>query len=801
MSSLHALLISLLFVGFSCTEAQQSPVAQYREDLNRYCVTCHNETLKTAGLMLDQANLEDVSQDRQLWERVLVKLTLRAMPPVGMPRPDEGRYEELIAHLESELDRIAQADPNPGSVTVHRLNRAEYTNAIRDLLSIEIDSTVFLPPDNTSQGFDNIAEVLAVSPLLMEQYMFAASKISRLAVGPPPMLPVSETYNVYSSFLQDERASEDLPFGSRGGTVVRHRFPLDAEYVINIKLQRTAEGYIRGMRKQHLVDVQVDHERVGSLEIGGKLFGRSGPSFSRTQDPHYAGDASQVGYEMTGDDVLQVRFPAKAGTRLVGVTFLGKHTKPTGIQTPEMKLIDIDRYKHGDPGVASVTITGPFNATGPGETASRQKIFVCKPASPAEQEPCARTILSTLARQAYRRPLMAEDMDKLLDVYRQGQRLGGFESGIDLALQSILAGPKFLFRIGQDPAGAAPGTVYPISDLDLASRLSFFLWSSIPDEQLLSLAEQGRLREPGVLTQQVKRMMADRRSDGFVQGFGEQFLSLRELDNVQPHPEMFPDFDDELREAFKQETKLWFASQIQEDHSVLGLLTSDYTYVNGRLARHYGIPDIHGGRFRQVSLNGFEERQGLFGKGSVLMATSYNNRTSPVLRGKWVLERLLGMAPPPPPDDAFDFDTNSEDGKALTMRESMEKHRANPVCAGCHKLMDPIGFALENFDAVGTYRTAYADIGTGIDSSGVLFDGSEFQTTMDFRSRMLKHSARVVHVVAEKLLMYAMGRGVEYYDQPVIREIVQKTAPEQYSWLSLIQAVVESKPFQYRRVQ
>ncbi len=787
------------------THAQQSSGSPQRALLDKYCVSCHNETMKTAGLMLDQANIDDISQTPQIWERVIMKLSLRAMPPVGMPlRPSEAEYDSMLAYLQSGLDRLAEKNPEPGRVTAHRLNRTEYANAIRDLLQMQIDSTTMLPPDNIGQGFDNIAEVLAVSPLLMEQYMFAAGRISRLAIGPAEMQPASETYNVPDSFRQDAYMGEDLPFGSRGGTTVQHHFPLDGEYTVSIKMHRNMEGYIRGIRKQHQVDIRLDDGRVGLMTIGGKFVARSGPLFTASQNPNFSGDPEQIGYEFTADDALELRFHAKAGTHTVGVTFVDETTKPTGILTPKLMLPDTGSYKGGDPAVASVTISGPYKASGPGDTPSRNRIFSCRPATDATakaKQACANSILSTLARQAYRRPVTDDDMTNLIELYRTGASEKGFESGIELALQGILAGPELLFRVEQDPADASAESVYPVSDIDLASRLSFFLWSSIPDEQLLVLAEQGRLHDPGILAAQVKRMMADPRSSALIDNFGEQWLAMRNVDIAEPHPNMFPEFDDELRQAFKQETRLWFESMIREDHSVLEILTSDYTYVNERLARHYGIPDIYGSRFRRVKLDGMDERKGLMGKGSLLLATSYNNRTSPVLRGKWVLENLLNMPPPPPPEDVPALEVKSGDGKELTLKQAMEQHRANPACSACHKLMDPIGFALENFDAIGSYRTRYAEADSNVDSSGILFDGTAFQDTAGFRSEFQAYSDRVVYTVAEKLFIYALGRGIEYYDQPAIRDIVRKIESKNYTWSALILAIAESQPFQYRKAR
>jgi len=759
--------------------------------------------LKTAGLMLDKANVDDISLTPQIWERVIMKLTLRAMPPVGIPmRPSETEYQSMLSYLENGLGKLAETSPEPGRVTAHRINRTEYANAVRDLLAMQINSASMLPPDNLGQGFDNIAEVLAVSPLLMEQYMFAAGRIARLAVGPSAMQPASETYNVPDSYRQDAYMNEDLPFGTRGGTTIKHHFSVDGEYTINIKLHRSMEGYIRGIRKQHQIDVRLNDSRIGMLSIGGKFVARSGPLFNESQNPLYAGDPEQTGYEFTADDALQLKFNAKAGTHTVGVTFLEEATKPTGIQTPRLLLTDIGHYKGGDPTVASVTIIGPYQVTGPGDTPSRAKIFSCHPDSAAdnkEQESCANKILSDLARQAYRRPVTKDDLDTLVALYHQGASEQGFESGIELALSGILAGPEFLFRVEQDPSGVKPGDVYPVKDIDLASRLSFFLWSSLPDEELLSLAEKKQLHKPKVFAAQVKRMLADTRSNALINNFGDQWLVLRNVDIAEPHPDIFPEFDDELRTAFKQETRLWFNSMVREDHSVLEMLTSDYTFVNERLARHYGIPGIYGSRFRRINLDGMDDRKGLLGKGSLLLATSYNNRTSPVLRGKWVLENLLDMPPPPPPENVPALEVKNGDGKALTLKQAMEQHRANPVCSACHKLMDPIGFAMENFNAIGSYRTRYVEADSDVDSSGILFDGNKFENTAGFRQQFQQHSDRVVHTVAEKLFVYALGRGIEYYDQPVIRDIVKRIESEDYRWSALILAITQSKPFQFRK--
>lgn len=810
MNIIRSIIISagMLLAGFSgMLQAQSSSSDSLSADspralLDRYCVTCHNESLKTADLMLDKANVVVVGEDPPLWERVVTKLSLRAMPPVDMPlRPNEGEYAALLSYLQTELGRHAEANVNPGRPVIHRLNRTEYANSIRDLLAMEIDAAELLPPDNVGEGFDNNAEVLSVSPLFMEQYMVAAGRISHLAVGPPAMEPVSQTYTISENFLQEERMSEDLPFGSRGGTTIQHHFPMDGEYTLSVGLHRAADGYIRGLRQEHTLDIHLDNERIGTFNVGGEIHGRSG-SLHTVLDDRHGGDKAQVLYEFNMDKELVLRFPAKAGTRLVGVTFLDKHTKPEEILHPKLTVLDLLPYKGGEPTVENVSITGPYQVSGPGQTAARENIFVCRPAPAAteeDQEACARTILTRLARQAYRRPVTSDDVKNLLSYYRVGQRDEGFERGIELALQSILTGPQFLFRIESDPPNAIPGEAYPISDLELASRLSFFLWSTIPDEELLTLAEHGRLREPGVLKQQVRRMMADSRFVEFINNFGGQWLAVRNIDIPEPEPDLFPKFDGELRVAFKEEMKLWFESMVREDRSVTELLTSDYTYVNERLARHYGIPGVYDSRYRRVTLNQ-PQRKGLFGKGGILMTTAYNNRTSPVLRGKWVLENLLDMPPPPPPVNVPSLKTEDDGGKALTLKQAMEKHRANPVCATCHKLMDPIGFAMEQFDAVGSFRTRYEDADAEVDASGVLFDGSKFANTKEFQDVFLRHSERVVNTATGKLLTYALGRRVEYYDQPAIRDIVKRSASENYTWSSLILGVIESKPFQYRRV-
>jgi len=797
--------LALLSIGSvhgqgSTVDGAASP-DDYRNILNKYCVSCHNEALNTANLKLDKANVHDLSVDPAIWEKVVTKLSLRAMPPVGFPvRPTENEYDGFLSYLKTKLGQLSANNINPGNKTIHRLNRAEFSNAIRDMLDLQIDVTSFLPADNVEDGFDNIAEALSISPLLMEQYMLAAARISRLAVGPANMLPVSEIYALPDGYHQDARASEELPFGSRGGAAIQHYFPVDGEYTVRVRLDRNVAGYIRGMQKENLLDVRLDHKRIELFKIGGEIHGRTGPIFTDSNNVDFSGDDDQVGYEFSADNDTEVRFFAKAGTRLIGVTFMDDSVKEPGFPHPKLRLTDLGDYKGGNPTILNVIVTGPFNVKGPGETPSRKKIFTCNPTT-AEDEACARTILTSLARLAYRRPVTTDETDSLLRLFRKGRESDGFEGGIELGLQGIMTAPQFLFRIEQEPEGLAEGSIYPVSDIDLASRLSFFLWSSIPDDELLSLAETGNLRKPHVLREQVQRMMADTRFDAFVDNFGSQWLGIRAIDVVQPQLELFPVFDGELRDAMKREMMLWFQSMVREDRSVMDILSSDYTFVNERLANHYEIPGIYGSNYRRIKLDN-AMRHGLLGKAGLLTITSFNNRTSPVVRGNWVLENMLDMAPPDPPADAFEPELVEADdsGKILTMRESLEIHRANPVCANCHKMMEPIGLALETFDAIGSFRTRYREADAEVETYGLLFDGSEFQDTIGFKQELLKYSDKFAQTVTQKLLTYALGRGVEYYDKPTIRDIAKHAASEDYSWSSLITGIIESTPFQNRRL-
>lgn len=775
------------------------PPSPHRALLNRYCVTCHNERLRTAELPLDKMNVDDVTREPAIWEKVIRKLRTGAMPPAGMPRPDKAGYDAIATYLETSLDRAAAARPNPGRPALQRLNRTEYTYSIRDLLALEIDGEALLPPDESTYGFDNIGDVLSVSPLLLERYMSAARKISRLAVGSGVSGAAFETYDIPKYMMQTDRASEDLPFGSRGGIAVRHNFPLDGEYTVRITMQRDSRDYIRGITEQHSLDVRLDGKRLKLFTIGGEKHGRSMPLFSSATE----GDPAQELYERTADKDLEIRFQAAAGPHVVGVAFLKEtvvYEGSLGPLPPQLTQVDYAQNKGGLMGVATVVVGGPFDAARAGDTPSRSKIFVCRPSGVGDEEACAQKILTTLAHRAYRRPVTKDDMDTLLSFYHEGSRSGGFEAGIESALERILMGPEFLFRIERDPAPSngpvAPNTAYRVTDLELASRLAFFLWSSFPDDELLGVAERGELRNPGVLDRQVRRMLADPRSKALANNFGGQWLYVRNLRGIVPDPEAFPYSDDNLMQAFQTETELFFESMLREDRPVMSLLDADYTFVNERLARHYGIPDIYGSHFRRIHVAD-ENRRGLLGQGSILTVTSYANRTSPVLRGKWVLENILGAPPPPPPPNVPSLRDNGAGGKILTMRERMEAHRANPVCAGCHARMDSLGFALENFDGIGRWRATEGS--SPIDSSGKLPDGTAFNGPAELRKILLSKRDEFVTTVTERLLTYALGRGLEYYDYPVLRQVMREAAPADYRWSSLILATVNSVPFQMRR--
>ncbi len=762
--------------------AAEASAAPERAFVDKYCVGCHNQRAKTAGLMLDKADPAKPADSAELWEKVVRKLRAGAMPPQGMPRPDAASLNAFVRSIEDALDRAAAATPNPGRATLHRLNRAEYANAVRDVAGIEVDAASLLPPDDESYGFDNIADVLGVSPLLLERYMSASRKLSRLAVGDPSTRPVAQTYRTRPDLSQDERL-EGMPLGTRGGILVRHNFPLDGEYVIRVKLARNTVDVIRGLEQSHQVETILDGARVHLATIGGK------------EDTEKL-IANPTGVAPEIEARLEARVKVKAGPRSVGVTFIQEdHAEVDQILQPFLRTTIDPVDEVGLPHIENMVIAGPFNPTGPGDTPSRRRIFVCHPPPGADELPCAKEVISTLARRAYRRPVNETDLESLLGFYQSGRNQGNFETGIESALRMILASPEFIFRFEPDPAGAAPGSVYRISDLELASRLSFFLWSSVPDDQLLDLAAKGKLREPAVLQQQIRRMLSDKRSEALVNNFAGQWLFLRNLKNIAPDVQEFPDFDDNLRQAMQRETELFFDSIVHEDRNVLDLLRANYTFVNERLARHYGIPNIYGTHFRRVTLTD-ENRWGLLGQGSVLTVTSYATRTSPVLRGKFILGNILGMPPPPPPPNVPALKENTEGGKPLSVRERLEEHRKNAACASCHKLMDPLGFSLENFDAVGQWRTT--DAGAPIDSSGVLVDGTKVSGPVEVRRALLTRPEVFVGNLTEKLMTYALGRGLDYYDMPAVRAITREAARNDYHFSSLVEGIVESVPFQMK---
>jgi len=762
-----------------------SPAPDYRAVLDRYCVTCHNERLKTAGLTLDTMDLATVADRADLWEKIVRKLQSEAMPPAGMPRPDQPTRDALVSWLAARLDQAAAVRPDPGRALIHRLNRTEYANAIRDVLALDIDASSLLPPDDSSYGFDNNADVLGSSPVLLERYLTAAGKISALAIGDPHIVPADETYRARLDLTQT-RHIEGLPLGTRGGLLIRHTFPLDGEYVIKIGLWRnSATATIRGLYHLHHVNVTLDGARIFQTGIGGQ-----------NDYTSLVANADKTAAEL--DARLQVRVTVKAGTRSVGVAFLQKTSaQPPEVMQPFQSTSDpVD--SNGVPQIDTVVISGPFQVTGPGDTPSRRRVFVCRPANAAEEPSCARRILSTVARRAYRRPVSGADVQPLMDFYETGRRKGTFDGGIELALRAILASPDFVFRVEEDPAATPAGTVYRVSDLDLASRLSFFLWSSVPDDQLVGLARSGRLRDPASLAQQVRRMLADERAQALVRNFAAQWLYVRNLKRFVPDSQEFPDFDDNLRQAFQRETELFFESIMREDRNVVDLLTADYTFANERLAKHYGIPHVYGSHFRRVTLTD-DARRGLLGKGSILAVTSYPNRTSPVLRGKWILENLLGAPPPPPPPNVPLLKENNERDRPLTMREQMEEHRANPACAGCHKIMDPLGFALENFDAVGAWRVR--DAGATVDASSVLADGTRVDGVAALRQTLVRHPQMFVQTMTEKLMTYALGRGLASSDMPAIRSIIRESSRHDYRFSSLILGIVNSVPFQMRKAR
>jgi hypothetical protein len=791
--------------------------------LTTYCTGCHNQRMRTGGLSLDDADVTKIGANAAIWEKVAHKLRSGQMPPVGRPRPDKAAVDGFVARLERDLDEAAARTPNPGRPVTHRLTRTEYANAVRDLLAVEVDARRLLPADDTDQhGFDNNSEVLSMSPVLLERYLSAARTISRMAVGRPPSVAAIETYTLPGRLMQDDWADERLPFGSRGGAVIAHNFPADGDYTITIHLQKTLYNAVRGLADPHQLELRLNRERVHTFTVGGAEVKPPPASFAGTLtwNPEWEQYANHA------DENLTVTVPVKAGTRSVGVTFVERAWEPEDVAQPPRTGwgFGTDEMYDANPSVESVTIEGPFKTTGVGDTPSRQRIFSCRPKAASGEEACARTILSTLARRAYRRPVTADDVDTLVAFYRLGRATttsnvsramptltgsrdtatftrspDSFDAGIETALQRMLVSPDFLFRIEQDPAAAAAGSSYRVSDVELASRLSFFLWSSIPDDALLDRATKGTLRSPGVLEAEVRRMLRDPRAKTLVENFASQWLQLRDLRNVVPDPDLFAEFDENLRDAFRRETELFIGSQLQDDRAIPELLTADYSFLNERLARHYGVEGVSGSRFRRVAMTG-SQRSGLLGQGSVLTITSYPNRTSPVLRGKWLLENILGTPPPPPPPDVPALSDKGADGQRQSVRERLEAHRRNPACATCHAQMDPLGFALERFDAIGTLRTR-DDGNTPIDASGSLPDGQKFEGLAGLRSVLVARQEQFVGTVSERLMSYALGRGIEYYDRPTLRRIVRDASRDGFRWSSVVVGIVSSPSFQMRRTE
>jgi Protein of unknown function (DUF1592)/Protein of unknown function (DUF1588)/Protein of unknown function (DUF1585)/Protein of unknown function (DUF1595)/Protein of unknown function (DUF1587)/Cytochrome C oxidase, cbb3-type, subunit III len=775
--------------SLTITAATPSPA---RELVAKYCVTCHNEKLKTAGLDLNHTDAEHVSNSAETWEKVIVKLRSRAMPPPKLPRPDNATYDKVASWLETEIDRSAAVHVNPGrSASLHRLNRAEYANAVRDLIDVQVDPKEMLPPDEQAFGFENNAEALSMQPALLDRYVSAASAIARQAVGDSTIPPrfvrygaLKDNANDATYLRQVDRLGEEFPLGSKGGVAAEHFFPVDGEYVIKLRLQRAWDSVIRGLNVPTQFEVRLDGKRIWQYTLGGEK------SPSKT-------------FRYDGDDVLQVRVPVKAGLHQVMATMVKtSDAEPEGPGPDRLPLFSRASDNATAPiAIASLLIGGPYDAKVPADSPSRRLIFVCHPGAAADkgatgETACATKILSRLAQRAYRRPATEDDVETLLSFYQRGRAAGSFDDGIRAALERVLVSPDFLFRVETDPAGAAPGSVYRVSDVELASRLSFFLWSSIPDDTLLNLAIRGQLHEPAVLEQQVARMFADARARrSLVDNFFSDWLEIRNVWLLNPDGTKFPWFDDNLRSAFVTETQMFLNAQLKEDNSVVDLLTSNETFLNEQLARHYGISDIYGSRFRPVKLTD-PSRYGLLGKASVLAVTSYTTRTAPTIRGKWLLENILGAPPPAPPPNVPSLESSNKGDKPLSVRQMLEMHRANPVCASCHARMDPLGLSLENFDAIGRWRTT--DAGHPIDASGVLLDGTKVAGPEELRQALVAQKTLFVRTVTEKLLTYALGRGLEYYDAPTVRAIDRSAEANNYRWSSLILSIVRSAPFEMR---
>jgi hypothetical protein len=760
--------------------------ADVKATIDKYCATCHNQRLKTGNLALDAPELANIAAHADVWEKVIRKVRAGMMPPATLPRPDDASRRALVASLESTLDAAARATPNPGRPLAHRLNRAEYANAVRDLLALDVDVTTLLPPDDSSGGFDNNADVLGVSPVLLESYLSAAERISALALGDPKTPPIGELFRVKQDESQDRHIA-GLPIGTMGGLQIQATLPLDGEYQFQVRLFRTNLGTTRGLEYPHHLEISVDGERVHLASFGGDK-----EIAASSDNPTTTGDAV--------DGRFTARVPLRAGPRTISVAFLEKTRalntrRLENYERSSSDTIDFSGFPHID----EVILTGPFNPKGSGDTPSRRRVFTCRPKTVADEEPCAQKILSGLLRRAYRGDVTRDDTQAVMAFFRQGRSdEGSFDGGIDLALRRILASPKFIFRVERDPANVSVGGVYRLGDPALAARLSFFLWSTAPDDELLDLAEKGRLSNASTIERQVRRMLADPKSRALIDNFLAQWLQLRNLKAKQPNSHEFPDFDDNLRVALQTEVEMFFASIIREDRSVMDLLNADYTFVNERLARHYGMPYVYGTHFRRITLPD-GNRRGLLGKGALLMVTSHPHRTSPVLRGKWILENVLGAPPPGPPDVVPPFEESTEAAKPRSVRERMEQHRRNPACAGCHRMIDPAGLALENFDAVGAWRSRDGGTrGTPIDASGQLVDGTQINGVNELRAALIRDPDVFVQTLTERLLTYALGRGLTAADMPAVRTIARDARRDNYRFSSVVLGIVRSVPFQMR---
>jgi mono/diheme cytochrome c family protein len=786
---------------------------------SQYCFTCHNSKLRTAGLALDTLDAANPGANARVWERVIEKLRAGAMPPPGRPRPDPATAHAVATWLEAEIDRAWTANPKPGRINaVHRLNRTEYNNAIHDLLALDrrsVNVRSLLPGDDTADGsFDNLADVLTISTAHLERYLSVARQVTRLATGLPPTSPAVETFEVPLHVVQEDRQSEDLPFGSRGGIAVRHHFPVDGEYLIKVRLRRQYQDYLMGMGWPQQLDLRLDGKLLKRFTVGGGATGRpAGASYAGDGEPGFAGDPEWETYMQVGGDAhLQIRVPIEAGPHTVGVSFVRELWEPEGLPQPLQRgrVLTNDELYMGYASVGSVQLAGPYQIAGSAtDSASRRAIFVCHPQSSSDERGCAARILARMSRLAYRRPVTKADVDTLLDFFDNGRTEGGsFDAGIQFALERMLVDPDFLLRIHRDPPAASESAqgdasparaAYPLTDVELASRLSFFLWSSIPDERLLDLAERRQLSSPQILEHEVRRMLADSRTiDTLVDDFAAQWLNLRRVGEVVVHPDVYPTFDDNLLEAFTRETELFVGSTIREDRSVLDLLRANYTFVNERLARHYGIPGVYGSRFRRVTLPDPDQRGGLLAHGSILATTSYPDRTSPVLRGKWLLNNIFGLPVPPPPPGV---DTNLGEAKPgarpPSIRERLAQHRRDPGCASCHAVIDPLGFALENFDAIGGWRTV-DESGKPVDANGATANGVTVAGLSGLRALLLEEPDQFPRTVTEKLLAFALGRRLDYDDRPAVRTIVRDAAAHDYRWSSIILGVVESPTFLMR---